>query len=98
MNPIPTQTSAAELKAQILKLCREYASLEHCSHRPGTDPQRNLQSEFIPGKTAIPYAGRVFTGEEVEAAVSATLDFWLTLGPEGEAFEEELARFLKVQC
>ena len=31
----------------------------------------------------IPYAGRVFTEDEVEAAVSTTLDFWLTLGQEG---------------
>jgi len=46
---------------------------------------------------SVPYAGRVFTEDEVEAAVSATLDFWLTLGPEGEAFEKELAAFLGVK-
>ena len=33
----------------------------------------------------------------MEAAVGATLDFWLTLGPEGEAFERELAAFLGVK-
>lgn len=55
------------------------------------------QPEFIPGQTTVPYAGRVFTEAEVEAAVSATLDFWLTLGPEGEAFERELAAFLGVK-
>jgi CDP-6-deoxy-D-xylo-4-hexulose-3-dehydrase len=33
----------------------------------------------------------------VEAAVGATLDFWLTLGPEGEAFERELAAHLGVK-
>ena len=31
------------------------------------------------------------------AAVSATLDFWLTLGKEGEVFEEGLAKFLGVK-
>ncbi|GAB4183235.1 MAG: hypothetical protein Fur0032_24200 [Terrimicrobiaceae bacterium] len=46
---------------------------------------------------SVPYAGRVFTEDEVEAAVSATLDFWLTLGPEGEVFEKELANFLGVK-
>ena len=46
---------------------------------------------FTPGSTTVPYAGRVFTEDEVEAAVSSTLDFWLTLGPEGDAFERELA-------
>ena len=45
----------------------------------------------------IPYAGRVFTEDEVEAAVSSTLDFWLTLGQEGESFQRELATFLGVQ-
>ena len=47
--------------------------------------------------TTIPYAGRVFTEEEVEAAVASTLDFWLTLGVEGEAFQKELAAFLGVR-
>ncbi len=51
----------------------------------------------FPAKPTIPYAGRVFDEDEVEAAVSATLDFWLTLGPEGEAFEEELAEVLGVK-
>jgi hypothetical protein len=35
--------------------------------------------------------------EEVEAAVSSTLDFWRTLGTEGEAFQKELASFLGVR-
>ena len=52
---------------------------------------------FIPGLTPVPYAGRVFTEAEVEAAVSASLDFWLTLGPEGEAMEKALAAFLGVK-
>jgi CDP-6-deoxy-D-xylo-4-hexulose-3-dehydrase len=51
----------------------------------------------MPGETVVPYAGRVFTEDEVEAAVGSTLDFWLTLGPEGEAFEKELAAFLGVK-
>jgi CDP-6-deoxy-D-xylo-4-hexulose-3-dehydrase len=33
----------------------------------------------------------------VEAAVASTLDFWLTLGKEGEAFQQELATFLGVR-
>ncbi len=86
-------SSPAELKAEILRLTREYSSLMHKANRPGDDP---LHSPFIPGQT-IPYAGRVFTEDEVEAAVGSTLDFWLTLGPEGEAFEKELAEFLGVK-
>jgi CDP-6-deoxy-D-xylo-4-hexulose-3-dehydrase len=83
----------AELKKEILRLTREYSSLTHQANRPGNDPHH---APFILGQT-IPYAGRVFTEDEVEAAVGSTLDFWLTLGPEGEAFEKELAEFLGVK-
>ena len=92
----------SEIKAEILRLTREYSRITHAANRPGDDPLRleaetsaiNLQPSNI---QSVPYAGRVFTEDEVEAAVSATLDFWLTLGPEGEAFEKELAAFLGVK-
>jgi CDP-6-deoxy-D-xylo-4-hexulose-3-dehydrase len=86
--------SPQELKAEILRLTREYSAVVHVANRPGNDPRRG---EFVPGQTPVPYAGRVFTEDEVEAAVGATLDFWLTLGPEGNAFERELAAFLGVK-
>jgi CDP-6-deoxy-D-xylo-4-hexulose-3-dehydrase len=83
-----------ELKEEILRLTREYSIRAHAAQRPGADTSR---APFIPGETIVPYAGRVFTEDEVEAAVGSTLDFWLTLGPEGEAFEKELATFLGVK-
>ena len=86
-------SSPAELKAQILKLTRDYSALMHKGQRPGDDA---AHAPWSPGQT-IPYAGRVFDEDEVEAAVGATLDFWLTLGPEGEAFEKELAALLGVK-
>ncbi|HUB87957.1 MAG TPA: lipopolysaccharide biosynthesis protein RfbH [Verrucomicrobiae bacterium] len=85
--------TSAEIKAEILRLAREYARLAHGANRPGGEEGL----AFEPGKTVVPYAGRVFTEDEVEAAVNATLDFWLTLGPEGEALENELAAFLKIK-
>jgi CDP-6-deoxy-D-xylo-4-hexulose-3-dehydrase len=85
----------AEIKAEILRLTREYSKLTHQSNRPAFEKEKSVP--FIPGETIIPYAGRVFTEEEVAAAVNATLDFWLTLGPEGDAFENELAAFLGVK-
>lgn len=85
--------SASQLKEEILRLTREYSRLMHRSNRPGDD---SLRSPFAEGDV-IPYAGRVFTEDEVEAAVGATLDFWLTLGNEGEAFEHELADFMGVK-
>lgn len=81
------------LKQEILRLTREYSRQVHGSFRPAGDPDRQ---PWKPG-TTIPYAGRVFTEEEVEAAVASTLDFWLTLGTEGEAFQHELASFLGVR-
>jgi len=85
--------SASELKIQILALTRQYARAVHSSYRPASDPDRAPWEPNSP----IPYAGRVFTEEEVEAAVSSTLDFWLTLGSEGAALEKELALFLGVR-
>jgi CDP-6-deoxy-D-xylo-4-hexulose-3-dehydrase len=82
-----------ELKAKILRLTREYSEAMHKANRPGCEDVH----PFVPGTSVIPYAGRVFDADEVEAAVGSTLDFWLTLGPEGEAFEKELAQWLGVK-
>jgi CDP-6-deoxy-D-xylo-4-hexulose-3-dehydrase len=83
----------AELKREILRLTREYSQLAHRSNLPGD----SRDVPFVGGTDTLPYAGRVFDADEVEAAVSATLDFWLTLGPEGDAFEKELAAFLGIK-
>jgi CDP-6-deoxy-D-xylo-4-hexulose-3-dehydrase len=83
----------AEIRSEILKLTREYSAAVHKANRPGWE---NATS-FVPGKTTVPYAGRVFTEDEVEAAVGSSLDFWLTLGAEGAAFETELARLMGVR-
>jgi CDP-6-deoxy-D-xylo-4-hexulose-3-dehydrase len=71
-----------ELHDRILELVREYYQARH---QPGA---------FVPGKSRVPYAGRVFDDEEMVAAVDAVLDFWLTLGPQGDAFERELANYV----
>ena len=76
-----------------LKSTRQFSRLQHSSFRPAADPERQSWQQG----SAIPYAGRVFTEEEVEAAVASTLDFWLTLGSEGDAFQQELAAFLGVR-
>jgi CDP-6-deoxy-D-xylo-4-hexulose-3-dehydrase len=85
--------SPPDLKAEILRLTRAYSAAVHGANRAGTDNT----APFVPGQTTVPYAARVFDANEVEAAVSATLDFWLTLGPEGAAFEAELAALLGVK-
>jgi CDP-6-deoxy-D-xylo-4-hexulose-3-dehydrase len=71
-----------DLHARILDLVRDYYRERH---RP---------AEFVAGESRVPYAGRVFDDREMVAAVDAVLDFWLTLGPQGEAFERELAEYV----
>ena len=89
-SPATMPSDPQALRQEILRLTREYSRQVHASFRPAADPDRRPWQDSSP----IPYAGRVFTEDEVEAAVSTTLDFWLTLGSEGAAMEKELAAFL----
>src|SRR5690349_9727177 len=95
-----TSDEPARLKAEILRLAAEFSRLSHGANRPGYENNGNgaHRTPFVSGSSTVPYAGRVFTEEEVTAAVAATLDFWLTLGKEGEAFEKGLAKFLGVKA
>ena len=62
-------TDPSVLREEILRLTREYSRQVHVGYRPASDPARQPWQE---GST-IPYAGRVFTEDEVEAAVASTL-------------------------
>lgn len=73
-----------DVRKEILAKVREFHALAH-GDRP-----------FESGKTRIPYAGRVYDEREMQEMVKAVLDFWLTLGPYGDAFEEKLKSFLGV--
>lgn len=80
-------------KESILSSIQQYSEENHDSF--------NLKdfddaSGFEPGISTIPYAGRVFGFEEVEAASSSVLDFWLTLGVNGRKFESKFSKFLGV--
>jgi CDP-6-deoxy-D-xylo-4-hexulose-3-dehydrase len=83
-----------QLREQILRLTREYARLTHAANRPG---DQRADEPFAPGASSVPYGGRVFDEAEVAAAVDSALDFWLTLGPQGAAFEQEFAQRLGVR-
>lgn len=52
--------------------------------------------EFIPGKTPVRYAGRVFDEQEMINLVDASLDFWLTAGRFAEEFESRFAEYFGV--
>jgi len=47
---------------------------------------------FIPGESAVPVTGKVFGIPEIENAVKASLDFWLTSGPYTEQFERRFSK------
>jgi CDP-6-deoxy-D-xylo-4-hexulose-3-dehydrase len=47
---------------------------------------------FVPGKSPVPVAGRVFDVDELRHLVDASLDFWLTAGRFAAQFETEFAR------
>src|ERR1035437_3326868 len=55
------------------------------------------EKEFVPGKSRVNYAGRVFDEKEMINAVNASLDFWLTEGRYSEQFSEKIADFLGVE-
>jgi CDP-6-deoxy-D-xylo-4-hexulose-3-dehydrase len=54
--------------------------------------EKHLKPDFVPGKTEIPVTGKVFGVEEIQAAVHASLDFWLTSGPYSKKFESRFAK------
>lgn len=72
------------IKHQILEKVKDYYNLKH------------RKEEFIPGKTKISYAGRVYDQNEIISLVDSSLDFWLTAGRFAKQFEKEFAKFLGV--
>jgi CDP-4-dehydro-6-deoxyglucose reductase, E1 len=58
---------------------------------------RFAQKEFIPGRTKVNYAGRVFDEKEIVNAIEASLDFWLTEGRFSESFAEKISEYLDVE-
>ena len=53
--------------------------------------------QFIPGKSKVNYAGRIFDENEIVNLVDSSLDFWLTEGRFSEQFSQKIAMFLGVE-
>ena len=49
-------------------------------------------NDFIPGKTSVPVTGKYFGQPEIENAILASTDFWLTSGPYTQEFESRFAK------
>jgi CDP-6-deoxy-D-xylo-4-hexulose-3-dehydrase len=56
--------------------------------------QSKAKKEFVSGQTPVHYAGRIYDEREMQAAVEASLDFWLTEGPFVAQFESSLAKMV----
>lgn len=78
-------TRADKLRRQILDLTAEYYA------------EAFPEEEFVPQKSRIPVAGRVFDATELKYLVDASLDFWLTTGRYAEQFEKGFADFFGVK-
>jgi len=76
------------LRNEILEKVKEYYSLRH---RP------EQCAEFVPGKTRVNYAGRVFDEKELLNLVDSSLEFWLTYGRYSREFETKLSEYLDIQ-
>lgn len=59
--------------------------------------KNHKQQLFIPGVTPIKVSGRVFDEKEIERAVEASLEFWLTEGHFTEEFCKKFSLFLGVR-
>lgn len=70
-----------QIRDEIINLVKEYFLNTHS------------KSQFIQGKSFVPYAGRVFDEKEIQYLVSSSLDFWLTTGRFNNQFEKEFSKY-----
>ena len=78
-------TKAKQLREEIIRKTIEYQK------------EQFTPAEFIPGKSRVNYAGRVFDAHEITNAVEASLDFWLTEGRFSEEFSEKISEYLDIE-
>lgn len=55
---------------------------------------RLKEQKFIPGKSKVSYAGRIYNEKEVVSLVDCSIDFWLTLGEKGKLLEQKLKKYV----
>ena len=72
----------SQLREEILALVKEYHDVKYENR------------DYVPGKTPVRYAGRVFDERELQLLIDSSLDFWLTSGRYSEQFEADFAEFV----
>jgi len=79
---MPDQSESKEtLREKIMQLVTEYYEEVHA------------KKSFIPGKTKVSYAGRVFDADEMHHGVDSILQYWLTAGPFANSFEKTMKEY-----
>lgn len=58
---------------------------------------KHPDKNFVAGESPVPVTGKFFDAAEIEMAVKASLDFWLTSGPYTTEFESKLAKRVGVR-
>ena len=84
MDEIKKQKLHDEIIAKVV----EYYKVVH---------QEQQEQPFVPGKSRVNYAGRVFDEKELVNLVDSGLEFWLTYGRYSKEFETKLAAYLGVR-
>ncbi|HZZ83564.1 MAG TPA: lipopolysaccharide biosynthesis protein RfbH [Anaeromyxobacteraceae bacterium] len=75
-----------QLLAEILERVREIARI-----------RKESEPTFVPGRSPVRYAGRVYGEEELVQLTESSLEFWLTAGRNHRRLELELARWYGVE-
>lgn len=70
-----------EIEREIFRLVEEHHAVVH------------QRKPFVPGKTKVSYAGRVYDSDEMKNGVESVLQYWLTAGPFAKSFEETMKKF-----
>ena len=79
------QAHIQNLRQEILDKVAEYYKIAH------------QKPTFVPGETFVNYGGRVYDAVEMQNAVDAILEFWLTDGRRVATFSEALSNLLGIQ-
>ncbi len=77
-------TNLEKIRAEILDKVKSYYNESQVA-----------KSEFVPGETKIPFAGRIYDEKEMVNLVDSSLDFWLTAGRYAQKFESAFAKIME---
>ena len=75
----------SKLREEILEKVKELYKQEH-------EEKNNV---FVKGESRIPFAGRIYSEDEMVHLVDSALDFWLTAGRYSDEFEADFAEYME---